>query len=319
MKRHRAFFHFTAFLFVFHCTIHAQEVLDGIAAVVNQDVITFSQVRELVGTQEQAARETLVGTDLTEKIKAIRLEAINDLIDNQLILQHFKEQKFQLPNHLIEDRIQAVVREEFGGDRSAFIRTLSAQGFTMDRFRQMQTDKMIVGAMRTQMVKSDVLMPESKILEYYRKNSQQFTTDEQVKLRMIVVRKSEGDSGSRRKLIDEVRRKIAGGAPFPDMARMYSDDSTQAEGGDWGWITRTTLNESLTRIAFGLKTGVVSPVIDLGSSFYLMYVEARRNGNTKPLKEVHDEIQKRLIIEERERRQQEWIAKLRKKAFIKIY
>ena len=47
----------------------AQQVLDGIAAVVNEDVITFSQVRELIGSAEAAARQQLKGTELDNKIK----------------------------------------------------------------------------------------------------------------------------------------------------------------------------------------------------------------------------------------------------------
>ena len=72
---------------------HAQEVLDGIAAVVNDDVITFSQVRDLVGPIEKAARDQFKGNELVEMIKEIRLKAINDLIDRQLVLQ---EQYLQL-------------------------------------------------------------------------------------------------------------------------------------------------------------------------------------------------------------------------------
>ena len=69
----------------------AEEVLDGIAAVVNKDVITFSQVRELVAMQERALRQTYEGKELMEKIKELRLAAINDLIDRQLVLQEFEK------------------------------------------------------------------------------------------------------------------------------------------------------------------------------------------------------------------------------------
>src|SRR4028119_720407 len=71
----------------------AQEVLDGIAAVVNDQVITFSQVRDIVGAREATARDTLKGAAQVEKIKEIRLAALNDLIDRQLILQAFKKMK----------------------------------------------------------------------------------------------------------------------------------------------------------------------------------------------------------------------------------
>ena len=299
--------------------VRGQEVLDGIAAVVNDDVITFSQVRELIGPIEKAAREQLKGEELVAKIKEIRLKAINDLIDRQLILQEFRKNKFNIPDHYIEERIGTVVREEFGGDRAAFVRTLQAQGYTLDKFKQLETEKMIVQAMRGQNVKNDVIIPESKITEYYQQNRAEYALDDQIKLRMIALRKADNGSDSKRAMIDEIRAKILEGAEFADLARMYSDDSTQDQGGDWGWINRKTLNESLAKIAFGMKAGQVSPVIDLGNSYYLIYVEAKKNAAVKPLAEVRDDIQSKLIQQERQKRQEQWIEKLRKKAYIKIF
>ena len=295
-----------------------QEVLDGIAAVVNEDVVTFSQVRELDGPIEKSARETLKGEEMVEKIKEIRLKAINDLIDRQLILQEFRKNKFNIPEHYIADRIAAIVRDEFGGDRAAFVRTLQAQGYTLDKFKQLETEKMIVSAMRSQNVKNDVIVPENKITEFYQKNREGYAIEEQIKLRMIAIRKAEGGD-TRRGMIDEIRAKILEGAEFGDLARMYSEDSTQDVGGDWGWINRKTLNESLAKIAFNMKAGQISPVIELGNSYYLLYLEAKKNAQLKPMQTVRDEIQNKMIQEERQKRQQEWIAKLRKKAYIKMY
>jgi parvulin-like peptidyl-prolyl isomerase len=48
-------------------------------------------------------------------------------------------------------------------------------------------------------------------------------------------------------------------------------------------------------------------------------VEDKRPAATKPLIEVHDTIEKKLIQEERQKRQKEWIEKLRKKAYIKMF
>jgi peptidyl-prolyl cis-trans isomerase SurA len=297
----------------------AQEVLDGIAAVVNEDVVTFSQVRELVGPVEKSVRETLKGEEMMAKIKEIRLRAVNDLIDRQLILQEFRKNKFNIPPHYIDDRVSTIVREEFGGDRSAFVRTLQAQGYTLDKFKQLETEKMIVSAMRSQNVKNDVIIPEGKITEHYHKAREEFAVEEQIKLRMIAIRKAENGADSRRSMVEEIRAKILEGAEFNDLARMYDEDSKQDEGGDWGWINRKTLNESLSKIAFSMKTGQVSPIIELGNMYYLLFVEARKNAQTKPLAEVRDDIQNKLIQEERQRRQEEWIAKLRKKAYIKMY
>jgi parvulin-like peptidyl-prolyl isomerase len=297
----------------------AQEVLDGIAAVVNSDVITFSQVRELVGPREKQARETLKGNEMIEKVKEIRLQAVNDLIDRQLILQEFKEMQKKganIPEYVVEDRIQTIIRDEFGGDRSAFVRTLNAQGYTLDRFRQLETEKMVVQGMRAQQVKANVIVSEEKIKAEYRKSIGEYTSEEQIKLRMLVLR---GADENRKKMLEEIRSKIVAGAPFEDLARMYSEDSNQEQGGDWGWINRKTLNETLSNVAFKLKAGEVSKILELGDSYYLLYCEAKKPTVTKPFAEVRPELEKKLVQQERQKAQQEWIAKLRKKAYIKIY
>ncbi len=298
-------------------TARAQEVLDGIAAVVNNEVVTFSQVRELVGPKEKQAHDTLKGQELVEKIKSIRTEAINDLIDRALIIQDFKTKGFTIPDYFIDDRIQGIIKDEFGADRQAFLRTLAAQGYTLEKFRDFQRDMIIVSEMRKQAVKGVSTVPDAKINQYYREHVEEYSQAEQMKLRMIAIRGVENDS--RRKMIEEIRQKISEGAEFGDLARMYSEDSSQEQYGDWGWIDRKKLNESLTKIAFSLKPGEMSQVVELGGSYYLLYCEAKKAATVKPIKDVHDEIEKALLQTERQQQQQDWLAKLRRKAYIKMY
>src|ERR1700737_412810 len=124
------------------------EVIDGVAAVVNGDVITFSQVQEVSSPRERTLREQSTGQELIEKIKEARLAALNDLIDRQLILQEFKKKQFTIPEYVIEDQVQNIIRDEFAGDRQTFLRTLNAQGFTINKFREIQRAKVICGAIR---------------------------------------------------------------------------------------------------------------------------------------------------------------------------
>jgi len=302
----------------FTAVMRGQEVLDGIAAVVNNEVVTFSQVRELVASKEKAAKDAYKGEELMAKIKEIRLAAINDLIDRQLILQEFKSKAFQIPDYFLDERVTTIVREEFGGDRSAFIRTLAAQGFTVERFKQLEKDKIIVQEMRRQAIKGNVAISDAKISEYYKLHAEEYGTPEQLKLRTITLRRS-GANDAKQRMAEEIRSKIVGGAEFGDLARMYSEDDKQEAYGDWGWIDRRTLNESLSKSAFALKAGEVSKVIELGGSYYLLYAEAKKSATVKPLKEVHDDIEKGLMQLERQKLQSDWIGKLRKKAFIKMF
>jgi peptidyl-prolyl cis-trans isomerase SurA len=302
------------------------QVINGIAAVVNGDVITFSQVQEIIVAQEKSATQIYHGDELQQKIKVMRQQAIKDLIDRSLILQEFHKKEFTIPEYIVDDGVQRIIRQDFGGDRAAFVRTLQAQGFTMARFRQVQRDKIIVQAMRQAKTSENVIVSPVKIREYYEKNIASYTTPEQVKLRMIVLQQgaSTGDASSdanvdKKQMADEIHEKLAAGGEFDRLAQMYSDDSTKEAGGDWGWIERKTLNEELAKIAFSLKKGEISPVVPLDNSYYILMAEDKKPTVTKPLSEVQGEIVNNLVQQEKLKAQDRWLQGLRKQAYIKIY
>ena len=300
------------------------EVVDGVAAIVNNDVITISQVRELVGARERAMREGYNGPDLADKIKEMRLGALKDLVDRQLIIQEFRsmqEKGANIPDYVVDDRVQTIIREEFGGERAAFIRTLQAQGYTLTRFKEIEKEKIIVQAMRQAKITDNFVVSPNQIQDFYDKNKTAYSIPEQVKLRMIVLREGADDviGANKRQTAEEIREKIVGGAEFERMAQMYSEDEATSDlGGDWGWVERNTLNEELTKTAFSLKAGETSKVLQIGDSFYILFVEARKNAAIKPMAEVREEIERNLIQQERMKAQQRWIDTLRRKAYIKI-
>jgi len=305
----------------------AAEVIDGVAAIVNTEVITISQVRDLVGARERALAEVYSGQELQDKVKEMRLAALKDLIDRQLILQEFRalqEKGANIPDYVIDDRVQTIIREEFGGDRGAFVRTLAAQGYTLTKFKEIEKEKIVVQAMRQSKVDNNFIVSPTRIQAYYNKNKMAYAIPAQVKLRMIVIR-NEADSdipgtGSKKELASEIRQKITEGAEFARMAQMYSEDEgTQEVGGDWGWIETNTLNEKLTQVAFSLRPGEVSPVVEIGSTFYVLMVEAKKSAAVKPMADVRDEIEQNLIQQERLKVQNRWLDTLREKAYIKIF
>ena len=298
------------------------EVIDGVAAVVNGDVITFSQVQEVSGPRERTLREQFTGQELIDKIKEARLGALNDLIDRQLIVQEFKKKQFNIPEYVVDDQIANIIKDDFAGDRQAFLRTLNAQGYTINKFRDMQRDKVIVGAMRQNNVKGNFSATPQQIQAYYDANKQEFVTPEQLKLRMIVLNADPLDANSAdstRKMAEEIRDKVKGGADFATMAKTYSMDGTAESGGDWGLIDRKTLNQQLTDVAFALSPGQTSQVVQIGDSFYILYCESKKESGVIPLPEVRAGIERKLEQAMRQKATQRWLDSLREKAFIKIY
>jgi parvulin-like peptidyl-prolyl isomerase len=297
------------------------QVIDGIAAVVNGDVITLSQVRSLSEPREKLLRSQYTGDELVAKIKEARQAALQDLIDRQLVLQAFKDEKFQIPDYVVEDRVHEIIREGFGGDRNTFIKTLEAQNYTLGEFKKMELERIIVSAMRGKNVKVNTIISPARVDEYYKKHIDQFTTKEEVKLRMIMIpgKADTGNSAAQKAMAQEVLGKLASGAEFDRTAQVYSEDSTRDLGGDWGWIERKTLAAPLEKVAFNLPVGKISGIIEFSGNYYILKIEDKRGGSVQSMAQVRSDIEKLLLQQEAQHLQERWIASLRAKAFIKTF
>jgi parvulin-like peptidyl-prolyl isomerase len=221
---------------------------------------------------------------------------------------------------MIDDRIATVIREEHQGDRSAFARKLSSFGYTIERFRKEEMDKVIVAAMRNQAVKTNPIIEVDRLKKFYQEHIKDFSLPEKVHLRMIILRSSErGTAEQREEFLSEIATKVSEGSSFSDLAKLYSEDDTSEKGGDWGWIESDTLSEAISKVAFSLKAGKTSKPVNIGGTSYLLYCEERQAKTVQSFEESRDVIEKVLQGRDREDAYKAWIEKLRKKAYIKVF
>jgi parvulin-like peptidyl-prolyl isomerase len=122
-----------------------------------------------------------------------------------------------------------------------------------------------------------------------------------------------------RKLADEILAKLDAGDGFESMARVYSEGKEAKEGGDWGWIGKDVLRKELNEIAFSLKAGQYSHVIETAEGYYILQVEDVKPAHTVALAEVRDDIEKILLQQQRAKMQEDWVKDLRAKAYIHLF
>ena len=297
------------------------QIVDGIAAIVNGEVITYSQVRALSAPREKLLRSQFTGNELENKLLELRQLALKDLIDRRLVIQAFKKESYQIPDHFVDQRMHEIMRDSFGGDRNTFIKTLEAQNYTLGEFKEKEMERMIVAAMRSHNVKTNSIVSPTKIEDYYRKHHEEFTTKEQIKLRMIMIsgQKDTASAPAQKALAEEVLGRLASGAEFDRTAQVYSEDSTRDNGGDWGWIERNTLAAPLEKFAFNMPVGRISNIIEYAGNYYILKVEDKHGGTTRSLAEARSDIEKKLLQVEAQGIQERWIAGLRAKAYIKTF
>src|SRR6476646_2620208 len=175
-----------------------------------------------------------------------------------------------------------IIQESFGGDRNTFIKTLEAQNYTLGEFKKLESERMIVQAMRGKNVKKREVVSPVKIEEYYRQHHDEFTAKEQIKLRMIMIPAHSSDStgSTQRAMAEEILSKLANGGEFDRIAQICTEDSSRDLRGDWGWIERKTLAPPLEKVAFNLPVGKISNIVEYSGNFYILKGEDKKGGTT---------------------------------------
>jgi len=295
--------------------------IDGINAVVHDSVVTYSEVGEFVEPSVLEYRRQYRGDPATFNKKvndAVQL-GLKTLVDHQLILHEFDTAGYNLPESIIDQYVHDEEISRFG-DRASMTRTLQTNGITYEQFRRQVRDRLIINLLTEKNVSSVLIISPHKVETYYKEHQDKYKVDDEVKLRMIVLDpRGWPDATRRHEMASEIRAKIKDGASFAEEATMYSAGVQKHAGGDWGWVGRNELLKELEDVAFKMNKGDLSDVIDTPDATYLMFVEDVRPAHVKPLADVRDEIDKTLQSEEQNRLQQQWLERLRKKTFWRIY
>ena len=297
------------------------QLINGVAVIVNDTVITYQDVEMFIGPMkerlaQQFDRQPQV---FRQRLGELRADGTDQLVERQLVLHDFKTAGYNMPESVIDDTIKDRIKARYG-DRATLAKTLKEEGVTFETYRQRTREEIIVEQMRYFHVSKEVLISPQKIADFYDSYKTNYAVADQVKLRKIVLNKPQGgDAGATKQLAQEILNKINEGASFEEMARIHSDGLDRATGGDMGWADRALLRKELADAAFVLEKGQRSGVVELSDSCYLLMAEDKRTSYVKPLAEVRDDIEKNLLAKERERLQKKWIDRLRTKSFVRYF
>lgn len=303
--------------------LRAQSLSNGIAAVVNGRVITKSEVREAINAQEQMLRFQHQNdpTVLQREVAQLRATALDSLIDRELILAEFKRMGAAIKDQWIDDDINSIIRQNFKGDRDAFVRELARSGMTVKKFREMREKMMIVSAMRGRQAAADAPVLPGEIDRYYERNIDKWRSGGSIKIRTITIPKFSSEAGAtaagQKKLAQELRRKVVNGGDFSALAKTYSQDSHAEQGGEWEWMPRDQMKPSIADVAFSLKRGGISEVLEEEGAYIIIGCEAVKPGEAKPLSELRGEIERAIQAEKSKGSLDAWMENLRRRAVIK--
>ena len=303
---------------------------NGVAAVVNSEAITFRDVLAQTQMEEDDLRAQQQAGKITDderkqRIKDRRKTVLDSLIDTRLIIQDYKKKGYNFPDYYFDREERQRIRDQFGGDRQALVKTLEDRGITLADWKKNIRETFIVQQMRQINAKRFITISPHMVEEYYQNHVRDFLQPDRVKLRMIYLApESSPDVEATAK---EVLSQVESGSDFSQLARKYSDYN-RAGGGLFqdnnGWVERDGLKSELAEAAFQLRPGQASGIISLSTAqgakaFYILQVEEVKKATVTPLSSIRDAIESTLVAAESEKVQKEWIDRLKRDAYIEKF
>ncbi len=157
-----------------------------------------------------------------------------------------------------------------------------------------------------------IRVTDAEAQEYYNKHKAEFTTEEKVRARHILVK----DKAQAQKILVELKR----GADFATLARKYSiDKATAAKGGELGFFGRGDVVRPFAEAAFSMKPGQISPIVKSPFGYHIIQVEEVRPAKQKPFSKVKGQIKNQLLQEKQQQAFDRLIAQIEKKWKVQEY
>jgi peptidyl-prolyl cis-trans isomerase SurA len=316
----RFFLLFGFFLFFYGPISLSEAVVDRVVAVVNQEIITLSEVEKWINP----LKEEIVTEDRLEKreqMQALCRQVLEKLIEEKLIDQEVKKSGIKISSREMEATLEEVKRRN-AATQEDLEKALAADGLTLEGYKKqiekgLQRQKLINWS-----VKVEAKAGEKELREFYQKNMGRYRTNETYRTGHILFVIPKGATPEEireiRKKGQKVLEKIKGGEDFGEMALLYSEDASNKEQGNLGYFKRGELLPAFEREALRLKVGEVSGIVRTEFGFHIIKLLDRKGVDPLPFEEVQEKVKADYYESEMEKAFKQYLSTLKEKSVIEI-
>jgi parvulin-like peptidyl-prolyl isomerase len=321
VKTRRFLFPFGLFLLLCGLISPGEAVVDRVVAIVNQEIITFSEV-EKVSRSLQVEIQTEDRLERRERVQEVFRKVLERLIEEKLIDQEVKKSGIKVTSKELEGAIEEVKRR-YAVNQENFEKLLAAEGMTLEAFKKEIEKQILRNKVINLALKVEPTAGEKELRDFYQEHIDRYRVNESYRISTIlfsIPKDASLEQGREiRKRSQKVLERIKGGEDFGEMALRYSEDpSSRKDRGDMGYFKRGELLPALEREALRLQVGEVSGVIRTEFGFHIIKLLDRKGDEPPPFEEVKEKVQADYYAREMEKAYLQFLSKLKEKSIIEI-
>ncbi|MFH1502248.1 MAG: peptidylprolyl isomerase [Candidatus Eisenbacteria bacterium] len=260
-----------------------RQLIDGIAAVVGDEIILESEVDEEFYIYQVRTGATIPPAEAGR----IRSEIVREMVDEMLLVAKAHRDSIVLGEGELTQEIErrvAELRERHGSDE-ALEAALAQEGITLDGLKEIYEDdierRLLAERVVRSQVHSKIDVTWGEVEAYYQEHREDVgLIPEAFRLAGILIAPVPSESAKRGAIekMTAARQRIESGEAFESVAAELSDDASAARGGDLGTFKRGAMVPEFEEAAFALEPGEVSGIVPSRFGFHIIQVvEATEN------------------------------------------
>ena len=268
--------------------------LDYIVAIVNDNVITRSELDEKVEDFRKRLREN--NTKLPPDA-IFRKQILERMIIDEIQLQQASASGIRVDDEGLNQVIANIARQN-QMDLETFRRTLVNDGYDFAVFREEIRKEMLLAQLRKRQVENRIFVTEQDVTAQLEKLEDRLNLDNEYHLGHILIPVPESarpeEIESAREKADQVIAQLRFGADFSQTAISVSAGQQALQGGDMGWVKQGQLPTIFASIIPDLETGGITSPIRSPSGFHIVKVFDKRSGENKHI--VQQTLARHILI-----------------------
>lgn len=186
------------------------EIVDYIAATVNKEIITYSELKEKLAPAIEYYQKNYSGNELEKLLNKAKEEILNNAIEEKVLLINAENSNIEVTDEEIEKNIEEFKKKFSTPDE--FYAGLKKEGITLADLKEKTKSRIKISKFVRLNILKDIRITDEEITNAYEENKESFLMPGQIKISQILIKLSDNNDAEKR--IDEIFKKLEAGEDF---------------------------------------------------------------------------------------------------------
>jgi peptidyl-prolyl cis-trans isomerase SurA len=291
--------------FTMQSTASGSVVVDRVVAVVNDEIITMSDLQ-----REEAMKKH----DAKQDDRLV----LEDMIDRKLQMAAAKRVGMDVTDKELDEALADIMKRN-NMDSKGFDAALAKEGLTLEQYKSELREQMTLSRLFNKYVRSGVAIDEAEARQFYQNNPKAYSLPDEIRVRQIFLPLPENATTDQEADIRDKARGVyeraKNGEDFIRLVHEISRGVTAEQDGDLGFMQRDHMLPEIEEAVRMLKPGEIAKPLKFAGGYNVIKLEEVRTP-VRPFEKVKDEIMKTLYEQKVENTYRSWLQTLRSDSHI---